>query len=102
MIVDYLGCTQVNPTSILPSFHYERFQGKDIGKLLINLIQIISNELNNGIENVVMLKCTDKVYFFINQLVLKLYKNHQNGRKIKRSSIIMMILKQQYLLEHLS
>ena len=64
MIVDYLGCTQVNPTSILPSFHYERFQGKDIGKLLINLIQIISNELSNAVENVVMLKCTDELYPF--------------------------------------
>ena len=59
MIVDYLLCTQVNPILILQHFIMNVFNKKVVVKILNNLIQIISNELSNGVENVVMLKCAD-------------------------------------------
>ena len=55
MIVDYFTVTEVSPRSIEPHFNYERFCGKGVGKLLMNLIQIVSNLLSNGVENVVKL-----------------------------------------------
>ena len=71
MIVDYIWCAQDNPTSVLPTFNHENFQGKGIGKLLINLIQTISIKFSNGVENVVMLKCTDKLNPFFKSVGLE-------------------------------
>ena len=45
VIVDYIGSTEVAPNDIIPSFNYECFCGKGLGKLLLTLIQSISNIL---------------------------------------------------------
>ena len=37
------------------------FFGKCIGKLLINIIQIISNTLCNDKDNITLLKCADEL-----------------------------------------
>ena len=47
VIVDYFGCTEVSPKEIITSFNDECLCGKGIGKLLINMIQVISNILCN-------------------------------------------------------
>ena len=60
VIIDYFGCTEASPKKIIPSFNKERFHGKGISKLLINMIQVISNTLCNDKDNVILLKCTDE------------------------------------------
>ena len=64
VIVDYIGSTEVAPKDIIPSFNYERFRGKRLGKLLLNSIQSISNVLCKDKDNVVMLKCTNELQPF--------------------------------------
>ena len=59
VIIDYFGCTEASPKEIISSFKYEYFQGKGIGELLINMIQVISNRLCNDKDNVILLKCAD-------------------------------------------
>ena len=59
VIVDYFAVSDLNASDLIPSFEYERFQGKGVGKFLMNLVQVISNTLCNEKENVVLLKCTD-------------------------------------------
>ena len=62
VIVDYFTVTDVPPKFIAPHFNYERFRGKGVSKLLINLIQIESNMLCNSVENVIMLKYIESFY----------------------------------------
>ena len=64
IIVDYFGIAKVSPISIVRYFNFERFRGKGVGKLLMNLIQIISNMLSYGVENVIMLKCAKELESF--------------------------------------
>ena len=71
MICDYLGCTQINPISILLSFNDERFQGKDIGKLMINF------------ENLVILKCTDQLHPFYKSAGFEALPQSSKCEKIK-------------------
>ena len=60
-MINYFGCTAASPKEIIPSFKYEHFRGKGIGKLLINMIQVISNTLCNDKDNVNLLKCIDEL-----------------------------------------
>ena len=45
VIIDYIGSTEVAPKDMIPSFNYECFCGKGLGKLLLTLIQLISSVL---------------------------------------------------------
>ena len=53
-IVDCFGSIKVAPKGIIPSFNYERFRGKGLGKLRLTLIQSISNVLCKDRDNDVM------------------------------------------------
>ena len=105
VIVYYIAVTEVSPRTTVPHFTYERFGGKGVDKLLINLIQIVSNMLSNGVENVVMLKCVQELESFCEtigkQLVLQNYINHQSGYNFKKLSIIIIaiILLKTYILQ---
>ena len=61
VIIDYFRCTKTLPKKIIPSFKFERFRGQGISKLLINMIQVISNTLCNDKDNVILLKYTDEL-----------------------------------------
>ena len=61
VIIDYFGYTEASTKEIIPLFKFERFFGKGISKLLINMIQVISNTLCNDKGNVILLKCTDEL-----------------------------------------
>ena len=64
VIVEYFSVTEVSPRSIAPYLNHERFRDKGVSKLLINLIQIISNMLSNGVEKAVILKCVEELESF--------------------------------------
>ena len=51
--------TEAAPKDIIPSFNYECFRGNKFGKLLLTLIQSISNVLCKNKDNIVTLKCTN-------------------------------------------
>ena len=71
VILDYLGCSDVSPTDILPEYDYERFRGKGIGSFLMNMIQVISNVLCEGKDNVVLLKANKETATFYQPLGFK-------------------------------
>ena len=71
VIVDHIWSTQVAPEEIIPSFNYERFCDKGLGKILINLIQSISNVLCEDKNIVVMLKCTNELQLFYESIDFK-------------------------------
>ena len=61
IIVDYIGSIEVAPKDIISSFNYKRFRGKGLGKLLLTIIQSISNVLCKDKDNAMMLKCTNEL-----------------------------------------
>ena len=71
VIIDYNGSTEVAPKDIIPSFNHERFCGKGLGKLLLTLIQSISNVLCKDKDNVVILKCTNELQSFYESIGFK-------------------------------
>ena len=64
IIVDYFGVTEMCPRHIIPTFDYERFRGKGIGKFIIHMIQAIANMLCESKDGKVLLKCNKDVSTF--------------------------------------
>ena len=74
MIVDF-AVTEVSARSIVPHFSYERFRGKGAGKILMNLIQIVSNMLSNGVKYMFMLKYIEQLKSFYGTIgFIEIYK----------------------------
>ena len=64
VIVDYFGVIEMCPRHIIPTFDYERFRGKGIGKFIIHMIQAIANVLCESKDGIVLLKCNEDVSTF--------------------------------------
>ena len=64
VIVDYFGVTEMCPRHIIPTFDYERFREKGIGKFIIHMIQAIANVLCESKDGKVLLKCSKNVSSF--------------------------------------
>ena len=80
------GSTQRNYYII----HHERFWGKGIGQLLINMIQVISNTLYNDKDYVILLKCIDELETYSESLGFQKYKMVLNGFNFLMLDIIIM------------
>jgi len=112
VIVDYFAVSEDKAFKLLPSFNYEQFKGKGIGKFVLNLVQVISNILCNNKENVVLLKCTSELKSFYELigfeeitsdsdiLAIPEVKKHYN--EIKHSAdMFYFILKSNTVIDHL-
>ena len=71
VILHYIGSTEFAPNDIIPSFNCERFCGKELGKLLLTLIQSISNILCTDKDNIVMPKCNNELQLFYESMGFK-------------------------------
>ena len=68
IIVDYIATTDVEVKYILPSYPRKLFTGKGLGKLIINLIQVIAHIMSGRKKTNVMLKCNDDLTTFYEEI----------------------------------
>ena len=71
MVIDYIATTETEAKYILPLFQYTLFTGKGLGKLLINLIQVLAHVISNKDTSNVLLKCNDELETFYTEIGFK-------------------------------
>ena len=111
-LVDWLATTEKSPKDYLPDYPHERFRGKGLGNLLINLIQVLTYEMSGELSSKVLLHAADHLHSFYENLgFVSLSKDEKelNGRedliehlkKIKLdSSLSAFILKDELTILH--
>ena len=56
-VMDYIALTDISPRSFLTNYNQSKFQGKGIGRLLINIIQVLNHVVSRGKCKYIVIKC---------------------------------------------
>ena len=67
-IVDYIGTTSKEAKFLVPSYNPTVFTGKGLGKLMINLIQVVSHILSLQTTSNVLIKCNGDLETFYSEI----------------------------------